>query len=562
MSDNSGAADVRDFLERIDWVRFVAFALIGAFVVTLFTLYFFPIYPDEIQVRFWLSRLPYDFPLKISGAPTCLSTFCQTIPTTMYLPSVVNWLIHGTIGTAPGLRVVGIVFALIWVGALIVYLNYRADISKTAQQRVFISGFCIALFTVGVFPVFIITNRNEQLLLPSLAVLIGVYIFSRQLQNNGRTWQKVGVIIVYFMAISLVLFSHAKGLFFTPLFIIVGWQVFKKPYGLIVFLSAMILVGFHVAQDYFAWTNTFKCPEVPRLMALFKSFSFDPLLIFSDTRSFFDQAYNSITWFKKYLHQIGFQRYTDIAYLPSFRVKPLAQIANIFIKFNFALMFLALLAFLPFQYLKNDILKGRIVTINSALIVLLICGLISAVFNLPKNWYDAGFVYALLLIILVFFVGENFPDVFRKRITRIFFVYVGLVSLLSQGVFISRNLPAFLNGYAGPSVSIVKWNSEKMQADIIAASQTCSIDIVGGKKLVVDDYTYLYLRKTKWPMPITYIWAENNDKSIREFFSTVGSDGLIVNCTAMLSPYLSVVRREGDVCCIPKNELANLASLP
>ncbi|MCX5657418.1 MAG: hypothetical protein NTZ48_04240, partial [Candidatus Omnitrophica bacterium] len=218
LADLARAAFGPRSISRIDWLKLMAISLLVVFFGTLTTVYFFPIYPDEISARLVLSRLPYDFPYKISGAPTCLSTFCQSIPATMYVPGIINWLVHGMIGTAPTLRVVGIAIAVCWVAGLALYLIYRVEqqllcdpgTNECARQRLYITGFCIALFCVGVFPVFLIANRSEQFMLPSLAVLIGLFIISRRLKNSVRTWQKAGMMVMYFVSVSLVLYWHAK----------------------------------------------------------------------------------------------------------------------------------------------------------------------------------------------------------------------------------------------------------------------------------------------------------------------------------------------------------------
>ena len=134
--------------------------------------------------------------------------------------------------------------------------------------------------------------------------------------------------------------------------------------------------------------------------------------------------------------------------------------------------------------------------------------------------------------------------------------------MLSQAVFIHRNLPAFMAGYAGPGVSIAKYDQIKTRDDLVAASRVCNIDPVLSKRVVVDDNTYLFFQKSKAPMAISYIWLGNDDKSIRHFFSKVDSDGLIVACSGILSQYISIVKREGNICCIPGKELKNLLSFP
>jgi len=569
------AATLREYLKRIDWAAYVSIALIIVFAITLLTAYFFPIYPDEIQARFWLSRLPYDYPGKISGAPTCLATFFQPIPSTMYLPSIINWAVHGRVETIPALRQVGIVVAFVWVAGLAIYLNARARNSVIQGEGqlsrgllgLYIVGFFIAMFSIGVFPIFLITNRGEQLILPSVVLLIAVFLVSERLNPLGHRWQRMGLVVLYFVAVSLILFGHPKGLFLTPLFVIVGWKLFSHFKSRFPLVFAMALLILHIVQDVFAIKYAFECSEVPRLDALLKSFSFDPASLVYDPRHFFDQAYQSWMRFPRYLEQLGFRRDTDIGYLPALPRNAFAWLANIFIKMNVSVAFLGLMILLPFQYHRKDVVAGRFVTVNLLLMVLFGCVLASATFNLPKNWYDAGYLYALLLIIAIFSIGENFPGIFRRISGRKAFLYLGTVALLSQTVFIHRNLPAFIEGYSGPGVSIAKYNSIKTHDDLEAAARSCNIDPVRSKKVVVDDYTYLYFQKTKWPLAITYVWLCCEDeltreKFFRQFVSRLDSDGLVVNCTPMLAPYMPFVKREGNFCCISKNDLVNLSSPP
>lgn len=390
-------------LNNIDWLALISIALVIIFFVTLRTVYIFPIYPDEIQVRFWLSRLPYDFPERISGAPACLATFFQPIPVTMYLPGFINWLIHGKLGSIPALRQMGVIVVFLWVAGLALYLNNRAKRSM-AQGHIqlrhgllglYITGFFIALFSVGVFPIFLVTNRGEQLILPSVVILITIFLVSDRLRQNGHWRQKTGLIVLYFVSVSVILYGHIKGILLAPLFVIVGWQLFRSFKSRLPFAFAMALLFLHIAQDLAAWKYAFKCSELPQFEALLKSFSLDPASLIYDPRHFFDQVSHSLIQFPKYLHQLGFQEKTDADYLP---IKPLAasaNIANFFIKLNFSVAFIALLIAIPFKYFRNDIASNRYVTINLVLLVTFVCVLISAIFNLPKNWYDAGYIFTV-----------------------------------------------------------------------------------------------------------------------------------------------------------------------
>lgn len=557
-------------MDHSDWVAFSSIAIIIIFSITLFTTYNFPIYPDEIQVRFWLSRLPYDFPDKISGAPACSATFFQPIPTSMYVPGLIDWLIHGRLESIPALRQVGISIAFLWVTGLALYLNNRA---KHCLEQVrsplspgllglYITGFIIALFSIGVFPLFLVTNRGEQLILPSVVILIAIFLISTYLDRIGHWWQINGLIVLYFVSVSLILSGHPKGLFLTPLFIVVGWKLFCHFKTRIPLALAMGLLAFHIAQAFFAYKYAFQCSELPLFEKALKSYSFDPASLVYDPRHFFVQTYNSLLQFPKYLHQISFQDKTDISYLPTLPLAVSAQFANILIGLNVSIAFFYLLVFLPYNYYRRDLATGRFITVNLVLLVLFVCAIISATFNLPKNWYDAGYLYALMLIILIFLIGENFSGIFHNKNCRKLILYLGSIAILSQIVFIQRYFPAFMNGYTGPGVSISKYDPIKTNEDLVAASQACNIDPVHSKRVVVDDYTYLFFQKSKWPMAITYIWFLPDDQSIRQFFSETNSDGLVVTCTEKLTPYMSVVKRKGNICCIPKDELKKLSILP
>ncbi|MDX8128374.1 hypothetical protein JWZ98_14460 [Methylomonas sp. EFPC1] len=557
------------YFRHVDWSSYIHLALAFVFCITLITTYFFPIYPDEVQIRFWLSRLPYDYPYKISGAPTCVATFFQSIPATMYLPGLINWLIHGWITDPPALRKVGLLVAFLWVSCLAFYLKLKVKQELVQNESHVLSfsqdlrilGFVISVFSIGVFPVFLVINRGEQLIFPSVILLISIFIWNQSLGQKYALKKLLGLVFLFFVAVSLILYGHPKGLFLAPFFFVVGWQLFRRFESRLIFLFAALLLVLHVIQNFIAFKYAFQCDETPAFQNMLKSFSIDPGLLIHDPGQFFDMAFRSLSMFSKYLHQLGFQEKTDVDYLPSLPLTVTENGINIFIWLNVSLVFFTLFFLIPYQYWK-DISSRRFLTVNFVLLVIFWCVLMGGVFNLPKNWYDAGYVYSLLLIILIFFLGENFSGIFLKFRMSMVVVYLGLVALFSQAMFISRYLSEFMDGYVGPGVSIAKYDTAKARADLILASQVCNIDPVQGKKILVDDNSYFFFQKSKWPMAITYVWIGNDDKSIRQFFSTVDSDGLVANCSSIISPYSGLVKKAGDMCCISKSDLKNFYLIP
>jgi hypothetical protein len=556
-----------EYSKHNDWLKYLSFLLIAAFCFTMLTAYYFPLYSDEIQVRYWLSRLPYDFPNKITGSPRCWSTFFMPIPETMYLPGLINWVIHGTTESPTSLRQVGLIFALLWVMGLTFYLFTKTKYCLVQGVRqigngilgLYITGFIISLFAIGVFPIFLVINRSEQLILPSVILLITVFLVSDQIGAKCSLWQKLGLFFLYIISVSLVLYGHAKGVFITPLFVIVGWQLcshfkFRVPF----FFAVMLLLAAQVAQAVFTWKYAFLCSEMPGMEQFLRSFSIDPISLFYDPLLFFDQTYHSLIRFPEYIQKLGFQEWSQVNYLPNSPLSVFAKIANILLGINAVIIFLGLMILLPYQYSRKDFIAGRFITVNLALLTLFVCMLISGVFNLTKHWYDAGYLYALMMIILIFFIGENYSGKLYDEVGQKIFFYLGAVALLSQVIFVDRNLSAFMNGYVGPGIQIGKYESENLHDDLVAVSRTCDLDPVNSKKLVVDDFTYGYFKKSKWPMAISYIWVNNDKESIDLLFSMADSGGMAVYCSSVPDQFKPFVKKEGNICCMSKNQLKNV----
>jgi hypothetical protein len=551
---------------RVDIVHLMLVLIVGGFAVTAITAYFSPIYPDEIAARIWLSRLVYDFPERINLYPTCVSAFSQPLPVTWVVPSFIEWAIHGNIENYRTLRLIGVLFALFGMAMLAAVLPISAfeiftDKSNGEKTRftwkrlLYSFGFVTLLFSTGVLPIFLFSNRQEQLILP--AIILGVYLFIVSKRENDAVWKTAVIISSYFLALSLILYAHPKGIFLTPFILLVGYKLIQniKNCGLQL-LFAVISIA-HIIVAYVMWKNSFLCPETPQLEILLRSFSIDPATLLYNPHAFIQQLQQSLMNFERYLHQLGFQAATDANYLPAFPLGPYAKLANVFIHLNFVIAFFTILVLLPLRYYWIDVRSRSFVTINATLFVLLVCLIISALFNIPKNWYDAGYLYVGLMIIWIFFIGENFRGIFQRPIGRIIFIYLACVALLSQAVFIHRYLPAFWDGYAGPSISVVNYDHSKMLEELTAASRACDIDPARSKKVIVDDYTYLYFHKSRQPMAISYIFYGNNAASSQKFISEAGSDGLIARCSS-IATYMPFAKRAGDVCCVSKNDLNKL----
>jgi hypothetical protein len=533
--------------------------------LVLYTSYFFPIYPDEIQNRIGLSRFFYDYPLRANAAAACISNLYHTYSFSALIPATLEFILHGKIESPHAMRVVGFVLLFSWLIPLFYYFYIQiktplinfifANENKYNQYHVlvFVLSFFIIIFSIGVVPIFLVTNRNEQLIFLSIIPLFLIFFASKNIKESSIAWIKKAVLLlIYMVAISLCLYSHPKSLFLLPFLIIITWATFKNFDRKYILFFALSYLFSNAYQEFLFYKSVFLCPENIAFENMLKSFSIDPLSIFYKPFSFFKDLYYSLLNSPQYINKIIFRNLTDIGYLPAIKTNILTKFTNLFI----CLSIIGVFTFLSINLIKKIIGK-KTTLINFILFIFFACVIISALFNTQKNWYDAGYIYVMLCITLIFFIGENKEVLPSNLSLKRFFIFFAVLSLFSQAIFISRYLPQFLKGFKGPGVAILNHESNKIRQDIDLLAQDCDISLISAKNLIVDDFTYFYLTKNKFPVPITYLYfSSGSDENIlRNFFSKINPDGLIARCGI---PNESFSKNRNGLCCISKANLLNI----
>jgi hypothetical protein len=268
---------------------------------------------------------------------------------------------------------------------------------------------------------------------------------------------------------------------------------------------------------------------------------------------------SSLSNIGRYLVNIGFTARSGIDYLPPGDISAFGGVINGAIYLICATLLVAVSFFVPIVFWREIVRTKRIEPVNLLLLLMLIAIWISMAFNKPKGWYDAGYIYALLLAVGLILMRENFSGIIRGRVAYSGFALVAIVSILSQTYFIVRFLPAFRSGYEGPGVSLVKHDQDAYSAQLGALEKSCGIDSRNSRKLIIDDHTYFRYKDTSLPMAITYItFFMDSEFLSRQFIATSSSDGLITRCR-YIPPYLyRVTRRDGDFCCVSKENLSRI----
>jgi hypothetical protein len=381
-----------------------------------------------------------------------------------------------------------------------------------------------------------------------------IFLASTNIKGFSIAWIKKAVLMLIYMAsISLCLYSHPKSLFLLPFLIIITWATFKNFDSKYILFFALSYLFLNAYQEFLFYKSYYLCPENIAFENILKSFSINPLSIFYKPFSFFKDLYHSLLNFPKYINQITFSYLTDIGYLPAIKVNNIQKFTNFIIGLSIFGVFTCLLI----NLIKKNIGK-KTSLINLILFVFFACVIISALFSITKNWYDAGYIYVMLSIALIFFIGENKEMPPSNSSLKRLFIFFAVLSLFSQGIFISRYLPEFLKGFKGPGVSILNHESNKIRQDIDLLAKDCDINLISAKNLIVDDFTYLYLTKNKFPISVSYLnfSASGEEKLLRNFLSKANPDGLITRC----GPNESLTKKNRNgLCCVSKASL-NLIS--
>lgn len=547
-------------MQKIQPIHILCLILIASFILTLKTLYHFPIYPDEIAVRFWLSRTVFDMPMRMNLYPACQS-FLQPLNAIWLLPGLIEWLIHGNIDSLSTLRLVGLFFYFFMMLLLIVHLIKKIDRQK--QNRlltIFLcTGFVIAFFSIGVQPFFLVTNRQEQLILPGLIILL---LLSNSIANHPNDTKVTTFfqIIIYFLFISIMLYAHPKALFLAPVFLLIGYQLstrFKTKFALIV-ISGMLLL--ELAGNYHSWINALTCSQAPMLDQYLKSFNVDISNLVTKPTLFLGEITNSLKNFPQFINEMTFQPKFDIDYLPGIKTSAKMTLFNALITSSIIFLLLFLIIGLCVSYLK-DIRNKKYVSTHLILLVALFSGFITGLFDLMKVWYGAGYFLTFINILTLFYIAEHINSFLKYKVFHLFFAIIALCATMSLITLHHKIGKPFAEGYQGPSISVKNFAYKAYIQKMNRVANACAIYPKIDSHIVLDDYTYSYYKQAKYPALITYIPYHTDPDTFLKLMNKHLIKSIAVRCsTIQLIPYLkkkNIVQIE-DLCCYSESSIKEL----
>jgi hypothetical protein len=537
----------------------VALIVILLLIASTYTAFLFPLYPDEIAQRIWLSRLPYDFPYLSSNLPGCTATFLQKRTISSFLPGIIDWLIHGNLNFPYQFRVIGLVFITILITLPIIFTLYCIkkkinEIKLNYVNILILIAFTGGTFFIGVNPIFLIINRGEQIILGSLLLIISIYIYCIELNKPLSKSKKIIIITSLFICISMSLHGHGKAFYLIPFYIFVFYEVIKKLelknkiHILIIGIGLFILYEFYSMYKY-----AYTCQEIPEFQALIKKSTIDPFLILVNLNEFYKEYLKSISFFYRNILSITFNEISEVNYLPNVKLDLKAKISNITIWIWITLTIVVTPIFILLNILKEKLEKNNI---NICLLILFICTINSGLMNLTKNWYDGPYIYTIFTLIGLLSIGHNYPEFYvKKNKTQLYLIFILIIFSLSQFVFIERNLNNFKKNFSGLGPAIRKFDIRKYEQDMSKLSLKCEIKKNESSKLILDDFTYLYFKKSSLPISFTYLFG-GKDFDLKNYLAKSNSDGLILMCSNIINKINNdLIIQEGTYCCISKQNM-------
>ncbi len=546
----------RDMNPLILIALLLSLILLGFLIRTLHVAYLFPIYPDEIAERILLSRFWFDFPIKFDLLPMCKKASYR-YPVVWYFPGLVEWLWHSQTANLKIFRIIGVGTSCLFFLSVVYKLcqrniNFFAHFYKKIIFFMLALGLVASLLYIGVVPFFLVTVRPEQIILLFLSLLLILFAMRPATSSERNV-----LILIYFISVSMLLYQHPKTFFLLPVLLVIAYRLFAHCNKYVV-VSLFLALIFLVIANYAAWKQVYDCSNSPPVDKFFATFNLNFKNITHDTPAFFSEVWQSFLDYESEIHSISFQTISEINYIPSIGMNHGLVFFNNFIYMNYIIIFGVVLISSLVLYVF-DVLKKNVLTPNLLTIVLFLCSFSNLIINRCKHWYDAGYLWCLLVLTAIFYVSNYVPNLSKRRVTYVALIYFLLVGIVSQFYFVKKYAPPLKDGYTGPGVSIATYHHDIIQKELMNATLLCHIDRKSSKNLILDDETYLYFQQSRYPLAFTYLQFIPDPNFLHGFLNKFDIDGLVVRSLYlphdMQEKYATKI---GEFVCVEKSNIRPL----
>lgn len=505
-------------------------------ISTLWIAYFVPVYADEPQWKLISARIFLDDGFLVYLFPVCQDNFLLKSPWTWYPARWLDALLYADASNPAFLRATGwAVFSLL----ILIWSWIFQRVSKIHFYSCFL--FVASFFSVGVLPFLMVFNRPEQSVLICITSAILLMLWLEDKRQNNALMEIFYTICIGLLS-CLMVASHPKGLYLLPALFIIWYKVVKKWYLGTVLLGVMLWTSIETIQFWQSRTN---CQESPWLTKVLTTLSIPPSQALNNFSGFWHSGLANLTDWKTYVNRIGFQVDYQGNWLPSSGQPELFKAYQQFFLYVPILVFLVFCTMQLFAAIREKNFSKILLPIS------LLLGLIGFAFmQTNKNFYEAGFVWPLLLLILILGISKS------AQIEKKFFIYLALPFLVIISIY---------SGYERYELfakNVVHWQKARLDyihetsSLKIFAKEKCNIQN-DTKNLMLDDATYPIFWQNSQPMLAPYIfgwWATGT--SYYEILSKRKSGGAVMRCDGFLpKQFMDRTQRQGNYCCLSGSEI-------
>lgn len=557
----------------------VAFAVIGLVAGLAFALVPFigfalssPVYPDEFAYVRLNSRALWDGMTLSALFPFCQSAQQIPMPLSFYPGFAFEYLIYGSVSSSFMVRVLGgLVFCLFL--ALQAGMLFRYSREKLLTQMLLVIALTAFLF-MGVSPLVYVMSRPEMAMNLCLGILLLQYLWLNGGDGKVSRFKLFSAVLIFIFTLSFFFLQHPKALIFTPFLLCITYFSFagrsKKLAGLAI-VYCLILAG----QGFFLSRAKTACPEVPSATNVVGDAYLEIGLLAVDPVTFVSLFADNMAKTGNYARAILFQPTYQKNWLPDvqeFESRGVYVSLNTWIHGSlFLLLGLYVLAVLrPLYPLAVPIHPGKwwreslrvnggmaVILLMSAVTLLILSGL-----QTTKKFYEPSCFLPLMTLMSAFgFATIRRPLRHLQWLALAAAILVTVLAYLSLSLLQTSLGPKAFATYQGPSLTHESFDRIYQSNDLQRAAEHCGISTdQSSSHVVVEDLTYFFLQKTRFPILVSYLFHQmklRSDNVTAHFFPRLrelNSDGFLLRCAVVPEHLRAMVKAYGEVCCLGKNQ--------
>lgn len=518
----------------------LAFAL--SFLSTLWMVFYFPVYADEIFWKLMIARLETDQGKLVYLFAQCSQGQWIDAPLTWYpAMSIHSWLYEDA--SHPWrLRVHGWFFFLVLLALWTCLLKRRAGLGVT-DAFLAVSAF----LSVGVLPFLLVYARPEQplLLLITLSLLVTLY----KAPANRLSWP-IGLLVVLSFALvaTLLAATHPKGMFLFPVLLVLAWRQLKS-WPLLVLL--VLILGWTAYDTSQVWQLRTTCPEFPGLMSVLRGLTLQPGIFLSNPLTFIQQGWSNVLDFGIYVKSLHFQDQYVVDWLPAGKGGVISTLARSVANILLWIPLLVAVLVISLNWLFDRRPRGPVDHLLWFSILLPLASIV--MLQTQKNFYEVSIVWPLVLLLTIFSFGRPVSESNRGGV-RILIAVLMLVALLS-GILREERFGEFVPGWRQARLQQVEVMDHQNQGLRDFARKECGIE-GSAQRLVLDKDTYQAFWNHEQPIFLDYAsgwWA--GESNVRETFRMRRVQGLVALCTNIPEADRPRAIEFGSYCCMSADAL-------